>query len=266
MSITDWQSFLRNYSSALFENESIRSRTPHEAIVSGWMGFEGASESEIEQAEARLGIRLPPSYRGFLRASNGWRHASHFIYDLLPASGILWFREKNQDWIDAFVEELRGLPDLSDEEYLVYGVGQNPCQFRVEYLQTALQISERGDSAIYLLNPKTVTPEGEWEAWFFANWKAGASRYQSFAELLEANYNSLLRDAELARVSVNEEAMLQAALPVLRDLIKGGSFDPEAAAAEYIKRMMNDESFAAWVFRGGTGPVYRALTEVIRKL
>ena len=28
-------------------------------------------------------------------------------------------------------------------------------------------------------------PEGEWEAWFFANWLPGATRYHSFAELMQ---------------------------------------------------------------------------------
>jgi hypothetical protein len=266
MSVTGWQPFLQEYSKALLQDGGIRNQTPSEVIKSGWMGFEGASELEIQQSEARLGVRLPPSYRSFLGISNGWRHASYFIYDLLPTSDIRWFHEKNQDWIDAFVEPMRGTPDVSDEEYLVYGDGQDPCQFRVEYLKTALQISERGDSAIYLLNPKIMTPEGEWEAWFFANWKAGASRYQSFGELLEANYKSLLRDAKLARISVNEEVLVQEALPALRHLIRDGACDPEAVAADYIKRKMSDETFAAWVFRGGTGPVFRVLTEAARKL
>jgi hypothetical protein len=35
-----------------------------------------------------------------------------------------------------------------------------------------------------LLNPEIVTPEGEWETWFFANWLPGATRYRSFAEWL----------------------------------------------------------------------------------
>ena len=77
-----------------------------------------------------------------------------------------------------------------DEEYLVYGKTQDPARFRVEYLESALEISDTGDSAIYLLNPKVVTPDGEWEAWLFANWLPGAIRYRSFAELMEAEYHS----------------------------------------------------------------------------
>lgn len=55
-----------------------------------------------------------------------------------------------------------------------------------------MEISDLGDSAIYLLNPLAISPEGEWEAWFFANWNPGAVRYRSFWELILAEYESFL--------------------------------------------------------------------------
>ena len=63
-------------------------------------------------------------------------------------------------------------------------------RFRIEYLESAVEVSDIGDSAIFLLNPQVVTPDGEWEAWFFANWLPGASRYRSFGELMETEYHS----------------------------------------------------------------------------
>ena len=99
---------------------------------------------------------------------------------------------RNAEWIEAYVDPIGGLGDLSltDEEYLVYGETQDSVRFRVEYLESALEVSDIGDSAIFLLNPKVVTPDGEWEAWFFGNWLPGANRYRSFAELMEAEYQS----------------------------------------------------------------------------
>jgi hypothetical protein len=260
--ISDWRSFLRNFSKALLADEDIRSKAPPEVVESCWLGFEAASELDIQQAEARLGVRLPPSYRSFLRVSNGWRHVSHFIDRLLPTFEIRWFSENNQDWIDAYVGPSRGLPYLSDEEYLVYGDGQDPCKFRVEYLQTTLEISGVGDSAVYLLNPHTITPDGEWEAWSFANWYPGAYRFRSFADLLERDYKSLLHAARLAALPVDEDALVQAALPILRELVMIHRLEPADAAMEYMMRKKDDELFEAWIFRGGTGPVFRALTEV----
>jgi hypothetical protein len=37
-----------------------------------------------------------------------------------------------------------------------------------------------------------VFADGEWEAWFFANWLPGASRYRSFAEMMEAERQNFL--------------------------------------------------------------------------
>lgn len=52
-----------------------------------------------------------------------------------------------------------------------------------------------GDAAIYVLNPQIVTPEGEWEAWLFADWLPGAARYRSFQDLMQAEYAQAMRDA-----------------------------------------------------------------------
>ena len=45
-----------------------------------------------------------------------------------------------------------------------------------------------GDSAIYLLNPRVVAEDGEWEAWHHAHWIPGADRYPSFAHLMRQQY------------------------------------------------------------------------------
>src|SRR5690242_4018169 len=106
---------------------------------------------------------------------------------------IAWFRVRNQQWIDAYVEPAADAgPPISEAEHLVYGDDQNTVRFRVEYLQDCLEVSAEGDSAILLLNPRVVTPEGEWEAWFFGNWLPGARRYRSFRELMQAEYAAFL--------------------------------------------------------------------------
>jgi hypothetical protein len=76
----------------------------------------------------------------------------------------------------------------SSFQYFVYGPEQDTINLRCEYLEHTLEISTRGDSSVYLLNPKIVGADGEWEAWFFANWAAGAYRYKSFAEMMLAHY------------------------------------------------------------------------------
>ena len=184
MNTSDWKAFLREYNRELLSYEEVVEALSKETISAGWLGYSGASEVEIEAAEKRLATRLPPTYREFLKASDGWRFPSVSIFDLLPSQKVEWFREFNQEWIDAYVEPSADLPPLSDDEYLVYGASQDCVKFRNEYLQTALKISDEGDSAVVLLNPKVVTAEGEWETWFFANWLPGARRYRTFADWL----------------------------------------------------------------------------------
>ena len=191
MTITDWRPFLETWSRELIE-AGASPDLPAEVMESGWLGFPGATDEQLGLAEARLGIGLPQSYREFLAVSNGWRLTGNFIWRIWSTEEIDWFRMRNAEWIDAYTDPIAGLGEssLTDEEYLVYGETQDSVRFRAEYLESALEVSDIGDSAIFLLNPKVVTPDGEWEAWFFGNWLPGANRYRSFAELMEAEYQS----------------------------------------------------------------------------
>ena len=62
----------------------------------------GASEDQLAAAEARLKIKLPPSYRTFLSACNGWKSASDMTPILRPVEKIRWFRKEYKDWYEAY--------------------------------------------------------------------------------------------------------------------------------------------------------------------
>ena len=188
----NWRNFLDQFSQSLLNDDIIRAQQSQETLNSKWLGFPAASIQEINNVEARLGVSLPPSYRQFLQTSNGWRNSGAFIYRVWSTTEIAWFKERHQTWIDAYIGPKPIQPTISDQAYFVYGEEQDPITLRVEYLPTALEISDVGDACIYLLNPKVVTEEGEWEAWFFANWLPGAARYRSFQELMEAQYRDFL--------------------------------------------------------------------------
>jgi len=189
----NWRDFLGQYSQELLADDNIRASLPPEVIASEWLGFDGASDEDIRQLENRLKIELPPSYRQFLQTTNGWRNSGAFIYQLWSTQQVAWFKVRNRGWIRAYnLWPFKTLPSVPDIDYFVYGKKQDPAVFRTEYLQTALEISDTGDSAIYLLNPKVITPDGEWEAWFFANWLPGAARYRSFRELMQAEREMFL--------------------------------------------------------------------------
>jgi hypothetical protein len=169
--------------------------TPHD-VAARWLGRPGADEGDIAALEARLGARLPPSYTAFLRASDGWRVPYGFVPQIRPAARVDWLATRDQTLIDqwcggdaaADLAPGAGLPSVPDAEYFVYDDRQAEHAFRPEYLQTALAISDEevGGSARYLLNPRVVTADGEWEAWMLAHWLPGARRYRSFRDLMRA--------------------------------------------------------------------------------
>lgn len=201
MSEFDWESFFKQESHqaiAVYKegqcnpdrdrNFSIakrwyRAQLPPEVLESEWLGFPGASEEEIKAAEVRLGLTFPPSYRTFLKVTNGWPDWNIADLELLPTSELEWFCRENQSWIDIWMAGIKEIPSVPDEDYFVYGNEKSSEPIRPEYLQTALQISTVSDLGVILLNPQVIR-NNEWEAWIFTgdviNW-----RYRSFLEMLQ---------------------------------------------------------------------------------
>jgi len=199
-------------------------KLPQQVIQSGWLGHSGATEEQITEAENRLGMTLPQSYREFLKVTNGWYLTTPFVYKLWSTDEIEWFAVRRQDWKDDFTERYKRLnhmntalngsasflkiPSILDGDYFVYEDEQDPTKLRIEYLETALEISDRASSAIYLLNPQITTTDGEWEAWFledsapdseqlFSEWRPGATRYRSFREMMQEEYKSFAEMQEV---------------------------------------------------------------------
>lgn len=193
----DWNLFLNQWSRDLLEqleDDEIRSLPP-EVIESKWFGYSGATVTEISEAETRLGRTFPPSYRDFLRTTNGWRKLDDFVSQLYSTREIEWLAVKDPELIDGWTTGvmLQGGPiPIPDQEYFVYGDIQDSASLRVEYLQTALEIGGDPSQGLLLLNPQVTFNDGEWEAWFFAHWLPGARRYRSFRELMQERHKSFL--------------------------------------------------------------------------
>jgi hypothetical protein len=213
MSSFDWQGFLKNWSQDYLTYTQNLDRLDADVVESEWLGFPGASEVQIAAVEARLSISLPPSYREFLKVSNGWRQTTPFIYRILAIEEVEWFAIRHAEWITSFNQKfgpcqaLMPLDNLSngassghsvsDSEYFVYGQEQDCSKIRAEYLSACLSISEKGESSIYLLNPRVVNRQQEWEAWFFGDWLPGADRYPSFQSMMEAEHKNFLEIREI---------------------------------------------------------------------
>ena len=190
MESSGWRELLTRWNSDLLSDPELIDSLPPEAIASGWLGTPGATEEQLTAAEMRLGTSLPPSYREFLKISNGWLRTGQFIYHIWGVEDTEWFDVRNRSFLDTWdeVSKYWDKVEVTDEDYFTYGSEQNPGHIRPEYMRSCLEVSEWGDSAVYLLNPTIVTSDGEWEAWFYASWLTGADRYRSFYELMQGQY------------------------------------------------------------------------------
>lgn len=154
--------------------------------ANGGMGFPPATDVGISATEARLGVTLPSSYKGFLYASNGWT-----FYTLLDhVENIGWLHEKDPFEIEAW--HYSDSPHVTDEDYFQYDLNkQEPVLIRTEYLLRSLKIDDASYSPsvtserTLLLNPAIRTRTGEWEAWDLAPSLAGARRFRSFQEMMQ---------------------------------------------------------------------------------
>lgn len=184
----DWQAFLGRWSRELMGTELSKQVVPPLERAE-WLGFDPASEAGIAEVEERLGVLLPPSYKAFLLTSNGWRRTTFAIGRIRPIEEVNWFRVENEQWAEIYGEDGSTLEDV---EYYNYRDGEGAPDHRAEHMRSLLQISDV-DDGVYLLNPEAVTPDGEWEAWFFANWIPGAASYASFAHLMVQEYRSFAK-------------------------------------------------------------------------
>ncbi|MCF4970538.1 SMI1/KNR4 family protein [Nostoc sp. CMAA1605] len=195
-SVLDWQIFMEAWNEKLFAGklaENIESYSDwfSEAVSQKKCGKQGASVAEILELEHRLGKTLPPSYKNFLLYSNGWVILNEYC-TLLGTKDVDWFYTLNQEWVDVWHGIERD--EVDDETYFLYGRHQDPCHIRTRYMKTALQISTDEDGYVYLLNPMVIDEQGEWEAWDFGNKIAGAYRYRTFWDMMQAVYKRSFRD------------------------------------------------------------------------
>ncbi|MCX5384133.1 SMI1/KNR4 family protein [Streptomyces sp. NBC_00083] len=195
-----WRALLQRWSDEWLDpvlHEQERAEPfPDEMRAARWLGGEGATPEVLRALEQRLGTVLPPSYRQFLLTSDGWLSTTHDIDRLLPAEEVGWTRDLDPELVDLWTEG-RDDPsfDVSDDDYFRYGEGQDPALLRPAYLRHTLTISHTPDATdVYLLNPRVVTADGEWEAWHLAHWLPGAVRHQSFWALMNAEYATFRGD------------------------------------------------------------------------
>jgi hypothetical protein len=183
MDLAGWHQFLTEWNHDLLLDRQVVATVSDEVVATGWLGADGATEEQLLELETYLGRALPPSYRAFLAASNGWRCPGAAVQRLWSTDEVEWFTVRHKHWADAWVQGVR------------HEGSARAARRARDLLYSALEISEDEDSAIYLLNPLRTTGDGEWEACLFADWLPGFETYPSFAVLLaQARRSQRVRD------------------------------------------------------------------------
>jgi SMI1 / KNR4 family (SUKH-1) len=173
LTVTEWREFLSAYSvkylaseefcSALEEGREPWFTEAHRAA--GWLGRQPAGEAAVAAAEERLGVRLSPSYRNFLLASDGWNSIG--LLDLLEVEEIGWFADKAADLLEIWEE----LEDFTEE---------------LAILRRCLLISvdDGGSGGNWLLHADSVREDGEWTAYEWWPGHGGDPEpYENFAAM-----------------------------------------------------------------------------------
>ncbi|OSP40071.1 cell wall assembly protein [Streptomyces sp. 13-12-16] len=172
----DWRPFLLEWSGEWADSlpgGETRGEADEAARQARWLGFPPASEERITALEKRLGRRMPPSYREFLKVSDGWRHAGGFVSLLAGTADARWHDDES------------GLAVMF-EEYLDEDAGPEE-RWEVDIWRRGLQLDVESDVTYVLLDPEDVDEDGEWAVYTWASWRADSPERH-------ANFLAFMRD------------------------------------------------------------------------
>lgn len=182
-----WSELLHRWSLELCEEREFALTQDDVVIESGWTGSDPVADDELRDLEHRVGRDLPPSYRSFLKTTNGYVGGGS-VPRIRPASEVRPFVDEESEWVDIWLETAGGEPQLTIDEHVA--TRDDVVNARWQLLSDAIQISDTYDGAVYLLCPTVVDEEAEWEAWLFATWLPGAARFTSWWDLLNEEYRT----------------------------------------------------------------------------
>ncbi|MFD5698059.1 SMI1/KNR4 family protein [Streptomyces lasiicapitis] len=219
-----WREFLERWSKewAGAQDPDEDGRDGDEAAVRDrWLGFAPATPERLAACEARLGHRLPPSYRSFLEVTDGWRHAGGFVYLLADTEQVHWHEDESGigEMFREYLDE-----DASPEEIQEAAIWGRSLQLDVE-----------SDATSVLMDPEDVDEHGEWAVFTWAPWKAAPpERFASFWEFMQDAYRefhslSAGRDGEPAFANATTEA-LDAGVEEARQAALAGEYERATAA------------------------------------
>jgi hypothetical protein len=192
-----WHDLLTRWSTQLIAlNREPQLWVPN-AVTSRWLGHAGATEDQLQTAEARLKATLPPSYRTFLATSNGWSVLTPCVWRVFSLEDIDWYGPRHPENIallrgDFGANPIGAFAQLFGRDTEARASDED--EIPAAQLQSALAIAGGSDTDAveYVLTPQLQTTHGEWEAWIIRWWKPTTmERYPSFWHLMQAEFQRL---------------------------------------------------------------------------
>jgi hypothetical protein len=147
-----WCRYLTEFSDSFFAKATGNDLwgLDDQQIAARWLGCDPGSEQDLGAAEERLGVRLPPSLRGFLLTTDGWSRPADWVERMCPGRDIQWFRDTPAG-ISFIGEASHELPQDPDNERFL------------EMLSRALTVADGED--MWLLDTGETSADGEYPAY-----------------------------------------------------------------------------------------------------
>ena len=242
---------LEQWSDLAVETRFRRNRrhVPEPVLATGSVLVPGADEAAIARTEGRLGLSLPPSYRAFLRRTNGayagplgledtgwcgWRDPPSRPTSLLPVEAIGPSATNDPFSVDLSTELLASLPygqttltqpwrsEDGEIAFLDVPATGAPADEAVAGLYWSVLIGWVWDpSTLVVLNPMIADANGEWELDIVH--PDGAWRYPSFGAWLTHHLDQMRSNrpdtARARSVLLDPDTAIRPPLGAVRDLL-----------------------------------------------
>lgn len=142
---------LGDYNSELTKNQ----------LDSLWIGYEPATELEINSLENRLGIQLPEDYKDFVRITNGFFAATSIEPSFCALERVDYLKNVDPELYEIWIST--GNVEVGNK------------------LKTAIKIGGFDEEQYFFLIPP-CKENSNWEYWVFAAWAPGETVYHSLTE------------------------------------------------------------------------------------
>ncbi len=127
-----------------------------------WIGNSPATKVEINEAETRLGIKLPNDYKEFLQIANGYPSYNETVEpSFVKVNEIQYFK-------DLFPEIITIWKETGNEQIS-------------SVLNRSIIIAGINEEQWFLIIPPKNQSD-KWKYWMFANWIPGEIEYQNLQE------------------------------------------------------------------------------------